>query len=88
MTPLDAGLCSSFSYYGPPGFGRDGATPVASVAGLQHVSSSMWQPPGLTSPLLPLISTAALENSGRNSGKLTLTFQAAWLHLAPTQGCQ
>ena len=53
MMPLDMGLYSSFSYYGPPGFGRGGNTPVASVAGLQHISSSMWQPPGLTSLHLP-----------------------------------
>ena len=36
----------------------------------------------------PLISTAALEELGRNRGELTLTFQAALLQLAPTQGCQ
>ena len=44
MMPLDMGLYSSFSYYGPPGFGRGGNTPVPNVAGSQHVSSSMWQP--------------------------------------------
>ena len=49
MTPLDKGVYGSFSYYGPPGFSRGGNTPMASVAGLQHISSSMWQPPGLTS---------------------------------------
>ena len=49
MTPLDMGLYKSFSYYGPPSVSRDWATPVTSVAGSQHVSSSIWQPPGLTS---------------------------------------
>ena len=53
MMPLDMRLYSSFSYHGPPGFSRGGITPMVSVAGLQHVSSSMWRPPGLTSPHLP-----------------------------------
>ena len=50
MTPLDMGLYNSFSYYDPPGFSRGGDTPMASVAGSQHVSSSIWKPHGLTSP--------------------------------------
>ena len=33
MMPFNMGLYSSFSYYGPPGFGRGGNTAVASVAG-------------------------------------------------------
>ena len=53
MMPLDVGLHSSFSYYGPPSFDRGRNTPAASVAGSQHISSSMWQPPGLTSLHLP-----------------------------------
>ena len=52
--PLDIGLYSSFSYYGPPCFGRGRNTPAPSVARSQHISSSMWQPTGLTSPHLPL----------------------------------
>ena len=59
--PLDLRLHSSFSYYGPLGFSRGGATPTASVAGLQHVSSSMWQPSGLTS--LPAMETLNAEQS-------------------------
>ena len=47
MTPDDAGLYNSFSHYGPPGFSRGGTTPMASIARSQHVSNSMWQPPGL-----------------------------------------
>ena len=50
MMPLDTDLHNSFSFYGPPGCGKGGATPVTSVAGLHHVSSSIWQPPRLTSP--------------------------------------
>ena len=48
--PLDFGLYNSFSYSGPIGFYRDGAAPTTSVAGLHHLSSSVQQPPGLTSP--------------------------------------
>ena len=58
ITPLDMGLYSSFSYYGPPGFSRGGNTPVPSVAGSHHVSSSMWQPTGLTFPHLWLTNEA------------------------------
>ena len=61
MTPLDVGLYNSFSYYGLPGFSRGGATTVVSVAGSQHVSSSIWQPPGLTS--LPTMATLNAEQS-------------------------
>ena len=61
MTPSDTGLYNSFSYYGPCGFGRGGPTPMASVAGSQHVSSSIWQPPGLTS--LPATATLNAEQS-------------------------
>ena len=61
MTPLDAGLYNIFSYHGPPGFGRGGATLVASVAESQHVSSSIWQPHGLTSP--PAMPTLNAEQS-------------------------
>ena len=46
MTPLDMGLYISFSYFGPSGFSRGGNPPTPSVAGSQHISSSMWQPPG------------------------------------------
>ena len=49
MMPLDTGLYNSFSYCGPAGFARGGATPMVSVTGLQRVSNNMWQPPGLTS---------------------------------------
>ena len=49
MTPLDMGLYNSFSFYAPPGCGRGRATPMTSVAGSHHVSSSIWHPPGLTS---------------------------------------
>ena len=57
MTPF----YSSFSYYGFPGFSRGGVTPVASVGGSQHVSSSIWQPPGLAS--LPTMATLNAEQS-------------------------
>ena len=50
MTPLDMGLYKSFSYYGPPGFSRARATPAVSVSVSRHVSSSIWQPPELSSP--------------------------------------
>ena len=59
--PLDAGLYNSFSYSGPTGFYRGGATPMTSVAGLYHVSSNAWQPPGLTSP--PATQTLSMEQS-------------------------
>ena len=49
MMPLDSGLYNSFSYSGLTGFCKGGATPMTSVAGSHHVSSSLWQPPGLTS---------------------------------------
>ena len=45
MTPLDMGLYNSFSFYGPPGCSRGGATPTISVAGSHHVSSNVWRPP-------------------------------------------
>ena len=60
MMPLDMGLYSSFSYSGSPGFSRGGNTPTASIAGSQHISSSMWQPPGLTSLYL-LLTTKTLN---------------------------
>ena len=62
--PLDAGLYNSFSYSGPTGFYRDGATPMTSVAGSYHVSSSTWQPTGLTSP--PAMQTLNIEQSTEN----------------------
>ena len=61
MMPLDMGLYNSFSYYGPTGFSRGGATPMASVAGSQCVSSSMWKPPRLTSP--PVMGALNAEQS-------------------------
>ena len=61
MMPLDMGLYNSFSYSGPAGLGRGRVTPTASVAGSQHVSSSIWQPPGLTS--LPVTETLSAEQS-------------------------
>ena len=61
MIPLDVGLYNSFSYSGPTGFGRGGATSMTSVAGSHHVSSSIWQPPGLTS--LPAMHTLNAEQS-------------------------
>ena len=48
--PLDVGLYNSFSFSGPTGFFRGEATPTPSVAGSYHMSSSVWQPPRLTSP--------------------------------------
>ena len=59
--PLDAGFYNSFSYSGPAGFYRGRATPITSVAGSYHVSSSAWQPPGLTSP--PATQTLSAEQS-------------------------
>ena len=61
MTPLDIGLYKSFSFYGPLGCGRGGATLMTSVAGSHHVSSSVWQPPGLTFP--PTTQTLNAEQS-------------------------
>ena len=61
MMPLDTGLYNSFSYSGPAGLGRGGATPMTSVAGLHHVPSSIWQPPGLISP--PAMQTLGAEQS-------------------------
>ena len=61
MIPLDMGFYNSFSYSGPTGFGRGGVTPVASVARSQHVSCSIWQPPGLT--YLPAMQTLSAEQS-------------------------
>ena len=61
VTPLDMGIYKSISFYGPPGCGRDGATPMTSFAGSHHVSSSIWQPPGLTSP--PAMQTLIAEQS-------------------------
>ena len=58
--PLDMGL-HSFSYSDPTGFCRGEATPVTSVAGSYHVSSSAWQTPGLTS--LPATQTLNVEQS-------------------------
>ena len=59
MMPLDTGLYNSFNYSGPTG--RHGATPTTSVAGSHHVSSSILQPPGLTS--LPAMQTLNTEQS-------------------------
>ena len=53
MTPLDTPLYGGFSYPGPIGAGHSSVTPVTSVAGLQWVTSSMWQLPGPFSPTLP-----------------------------------
>ena len=61
MMPLDTGLYNSFSYSDPAGFGRGEVTPVASATGSQHVYSSIWQPPGLTSP--PAMQTSSTEQS-------------------------
>ena len=61
MMPLDSGLYNSFSYSGPAGFCKGGATPMTSVAGSHHVSSTVWQPPGLTSP--PAMQTLNAEQS-------------------------
>ena len=58
---LDSGPNNSFSYSGPADFCKGGATPVTSVTGLHHVSSSLWQPPGLTSP--PAMQTLNAEQS-------------------------
>ena len=60
-TPLDVGLYNSFIYSGPAGFYRGGTTPTTSVAGPYHMSSSAWQPPGLTS--LPVKQTLNAEQS-------------------------
>ena len=70
MTPLDMGLHNSFSFYSPPGGGKGGATPVTSVAGLHHVSSSIWQAPRLTSP--PAMQTLSAEQSRdlQSSGRM------------------
>ena len=62
--PLDAGLYNSFSYSGPAGFYRGGATPMTSVAGSYHMSSSTWQPAGLTSP--PAMQTLNTKQSTEN----------------------
>ena len=59
--PLDAGLYNSFSYSGLAGFYRGGATPMTSVAGSYHMSSSAWQPPGITFP--PATQTLNVEQS-------------------------
>ena len=59
--PLDVELYNSFSYSGPTGFYRGETTPVTSVAGLYHMSSSAWQPPELTS--LPATQTLNVEQS-------------------------
>ena len=58
---LDAGLYNSFSFSGPTGFFRGGATPMPSVSGSCHMSSSTWQPPGLTSS--PATQTLNAEQS-------------------------
>ena len=57
--PLDAGLHNNFSFSGPTGFFRGGATPTPSIAGSYHMSSSTWQPPRLTS--LPAMQTLNME---------------------------
>ena len=58
MTPLDTLLYGSFSYPGPSSTGCGSITPVTSVAGSQHVTSSMWQLPGPFSPtLMPAMDT-------------------------------
>ena len=47
--PKDSSIYGSFNFYGQPGIGRRGATPsMTSLAGSQQVSSTMWQPLGLT----------------------------------------
>ena len=61
MMPLDTGLYNSFSHNGPAGFGRCCVTPATSVAGSHHVSSSIWQLPGLTSS--PAMQTVSTEQS-------------------------
>ena len=61
MTPLHLEFYNSFSYSGPTGFCKGGATPTTSVAGSHHVSSSIWQSPGLTS--LPAMQTLNAEQS-------------------------
>ena len=59
--PLDTRLYNSFSYSGPTGFYRYEGTPTTSVAGSYLVSSSIWQPPGLTSS--PAMQTLNVEQS-------------------------
>ena len=76
MMHLDIRLYSSFSYYGPPGFSRGGNTPMPSVAGSQHVSSSMWQPPGLTSPHLPLTTKTLNAEQSKEIYNLVVKCQA------------
>ena len=58
MTPLDTSLYGSFSYPGSTDMGHGSITPTTSVAELQWVTSSIWQPPGPFSPtLMPAMDT-------------------------------
>ena len=63
MIPLDTSLYGSFSYPSPTGAGHSSITPAISVAGLQQVTSSMWQPPRPLSP--PLTSAMDTLSTGQ-----------------------
>ena len=53
MTPFETALYGSFSYPSGTGMRLSSITAMTSVARLQQVTSSRWQPTGSFSPLLP-----------------------------------
>ena len=71
MTPLDTLLYGRFRYSGPTGMGHSSVTPVTSVAGLQQVTSSMWQLPG------PFFSTLLPATDTLSAGKVEEIYQLA-----------